>query len=552
MKMLVVDDMEVNRMILQHYLEPVADIDFAVNGIQAVQKFNRALEQSAFYDVIFLDLIMPEMDGTRTVVAMRKIEENKKIPQDKKAKILIVTSNPSRENVMKTYKFCQGYLLKPVTAPRLYQKLEEINVNCGVDHSKIEDFLEKYIRKRKRPIRTPDNLETEKKVEQAQEQQPAVKETDAGTPLPLPLLMLKDNRILVGIRKNDPVEESEISVLEYVEAEKYDGFQNVTAGKVFARLESPESGITVGCGIKLLTQKLTLKTSSGGKIIFNGGNVSLSETLALKGPVQGNIEFEGKIKIEGDVRSGSRIKSRGSVEISGKGESCSIESGDGGVSINRLDGKGKAFIICKEDFQASFLYESTVESGGSIKIEKESVGSILKARKAIRIGNAVGGECRAMELVEVKKAGSPKDVNTLLAAGYDFTLTDAIEKIKAEIQEKQNEISKLDGILGPYAETPQTALTLPEHKMEKILKMAAERNWEKYSTLPELQEKLAYLEKGLTASPDSTIIIRESINRGVTLMIGEKKSLIEENLKGSFTVVSGENPNIPDIKRQEK
>lgn len=553
MKMLVVDDMEVNRMILQHYLEPVADIDFAVNGIQAVQKFNRSLEQSAFYDAIFLDLMMPEMDGTRTVMAMRQIEENKKIPQDKRAKILIVTSNPSRENVMKTYKFCQGYLIKPVTAPKLYQKLEEININCGVDHTQIEDFLQKYIRKRKRSS-SGENAELEaKKAPQAEEKKvEPLAVSDSEIPPSLPVLTVKDGHILAIVEKTLKAEDAAEPEKEYVDAATFDGFQSVQPGKIFARLESSSTGIAAGEGVMLLAGKLALKASAGGKIVFDGTNVCLSELLEVKGPVSGNLDFEGRIKINGDIRSGARIRARGSIEVSGKGESCSLESSEGPISIQRLDGKGNAFVKCAGDFNASFLYESSVESGGSIVIEKESVSSVLKARRKIKAGNVVGGECRATDLIEIRRAGSPKDVNTLLSAGYDFTQLDAIEKTRAHLRHIEKEIDRLDGVLGPYAKNPLSALSLPENKMEKVFVIAGTRCFKKYSAFPECVEHLAEQEKALTVADDTSIVIDECINNGVTLMIGEKKILVEENLKGSFKIVSGANPDIPEIIKQEK
>jgi CheY-like chemotaxis protein len=91
LKVMVVDDNEVNTMILANMLELFnIHVDQANFGIQAVNMF-----QSAAYDIIFIDHIMPVMDGLQTTTAIRSISS-----KHQNTIIIALTSNVT--DVIKT------------------------------------------------------------------------------------------------------------------------------------------------------------------------------------------------------------------------------------------------------------------------------------------------------------------------------------------------------------------------------------------------------------------------------------------------------------------
>ncbi len=72
-RLLVVDDEEKIRIVIRKYAEFEGyEIEEASNGIDAVEK-----SKKKDYDLIILDIMMPELDGFSTC---RKIRENKDTP----------------------------------------------------------------------------------------------------------------------------------------------------------------------------------------------------------------------------------------------------------------------------------------------------------------------------------------------------------------------------------------------------------------------------------------------------------------------------------------
>ena len=75
MRVLIVEDDFVARRVLKEILSPYGECDIVVDGEEAVQAFRLAWEDEEPYDLICMDIMMPNVDGHESLKRIRLIEQ---------------------------------------------------------------------------------------------------------------------------------------------------------------------------------------------------------------------------------------------------------------------------------------------------------------------------------------------------------------------------------------------------------------------------------------------------------------------------------------------
>jgi two-component system, sensor histidine kinase and response regulator len=117
-RILLAEDVEINREIVQALLEPSKlEIDYAENGFEAVRLFSEAPEK---YDMIFMDVQMPEMDGYEATRRIRALN----MPKAKTIPIVAMTANVFREDIQKCIEEgMNSHVGKPLDFNEVMEKL---------------------------------------------------------------------------------------------------------------------------------------------------------------------------------------------------------------------------------------------------------------------------------------------------------------------------------------------------------------------------------------------------------------------------------------------
>ena len=117
-KVLIVEDIEINREIAAALLEPTKiKIDFAINGIDAVTKYNNS---KGDYDIILMDIHMPEMNGYDATTRIRSTDD----PKSREISILAMTADAFKEDIDKCKSVgMNDHISKPINEDILYRKI---------------------------------------------------------------------------------------------------------------------------------------------------------------------------------------------------------------------------------------------------------------------------------------------------------------------------------------------------------------------------------------------------------------------------------------------
>ncbi len=130
MRTLVVDDEIVSKKKMQKIMEAFSDCETAETGMSAISMFKESLEKGDPFDLITLDIIMPDMDGLRALKKIRGVEKKiltKKGSGQDRVKIMMVTSHSNKSLVLRCARAgCNNYIVKPFTKDKIMEKLKEL------------------------------------------------------------------------------------------------------------------------------------------------------------------------------------------------------------------------------------------------------------------------------------------------------------------------------------------------------------------------------------------------------------------------------------------
>lgn len=122
LKILIIDDNTTNRIILQKMVEGFGANSLTVSsGSEGLDALKKAREEGKLFDLVLLDMQMPEMDGEQTARAIFSD------PRKKTLSVVVLTSMGKRGDAKRLEELgCAGYLLKPIKQKMLFEALVTI------------------------------------------------------------------------------------------------------------------------------------------------------------------------------------------------------------------------------------------------------------------------------------------------------------------------------------------------------------------------------------------------------------------------------------------
>lgn len=130
MRVLVVDDELVSRKKMEKIMTAFGECVAVDSGQAALEAFIATIENGEFFDLITLDISMPQMDGTEVLYEMRRIEQERSIPKERQPKVVMVTAQNDKDTVITCIQAgCDSYIVKPFDKTIMAKKLEEFGIS---------------------------------------------------------------------------------------------------------------------------------------------------------------------------------------------------------------------------------------------------------------------------------------------------------------------------------------------------------------------------------------------------------------------------------------
>jgi uncharacterized protein len=229
----------------------------------------------------------------------------------------------------------------------------------------------------------------------------------------------------------------------------------------------------------------------------------------------GSIEFEGTLRVGGDVKAGMRIKVSGDVIVNGTVEAAHITAGGnvavrGGI-VGHLDSRpgsqslpeSTAHIISEGSVQALFMENARVEAGQSILINRSTRQCEMIARDEIvvgklgtRNGQIMGGKTQATLLIATGSLGASTGIKTYLQVGVDPYLEKQITEKEQQMKKKMDEVDNIIKLLAYFKQNPKKGEGGVAEKVEGTRKQLLAAIDLLTAELKVLRDKLELAEQG--------------------------------------------------------
>jgi two-component system, chemotaxis family, chemotaxis protein CheY len=124
MRILIVEDDFISRKLLTHFLASFGEVVAAEDGQKGLDLLMQGITTEHPFDLVTLDVMMPEIDGQEVLAKLRALESVTNAPR---AHVLMTTGLEDLQSVKEAYEnLCDAYLNKPVRKAVLYETLQKL------------------------------------------------------------------------------------------------------------------------------------------------------------------------------------------------------------------------------------------------------------------------------------------------------------------------------------------------------------------------------------------------------------------------------------------
>lgn len=267
----------------------------------------------------------------------------------------------------------------------------------------------------------------------------------------------------------------------------------------------------------------------------------------------GNIDFDGTLRVKGDITAGMTVRVSGDVVVAGTVEAAHIHAG-GSLTVNggiigmteaapgdSAAGPRTAQVQCEGSVKARFIEHAAISAGQQVAAEREIRHSRVLAGHSVMVGPpgsqqgvVTGGEVCALHGVRAGTLGSMAAVPTVVRVGLDPHAEARRADLKAARARLDEEKAKLEKVLMFLQMHPEKAAAgVGERARNTYAKTCAD--------LQDLDHQEAELERRMQPLQSATISAAKRYFGGVTLQVGIKvTTLLEDRPGGKACLEAGQ------------
>lgn len=305
----------------------------------------------------------------------------------------------------------------------------------------------------------------------------------------------------------------------------------------------PVNDITIEAGdnVEVLDQDgyLVFAAKMRGAPMLERNVLSVRDHLVIKGdltPEHGNIRFEGRISIGGNIPNGYRLETGADLHVRGVINEATLKvAGDLQVDSGFMGGLAEV----GGDLSAKYIDNARLRVGGNIRVANEIIGARIDCLGHIEAPRAVmrGGLVRALRGITLNVIGSDsRELRTDLVAGEDIRLIEAELDILPQLQSLLEEQQTLNKKAHQRVPTKDRVRHLTDSQRSEVRQLL-QRLSEISKQINTLNEELNAVRERAEAEADAFVQVNKCVHAGSRLAIASSSSEVTREITGPAHLV---------------
>ncbi len=460
------------------------------------------------YDVALLSRTLREASGQEQRIAdpvnmteelLQKIQSGQSVDNNQDEEYARVIVDVSRDKMTATIKYDTKDGSRLPTFDMVMEALVEKGVRYGIDEEAIKvgvESLAPFVAATGTPSIPGENAYIDRKFDLGVKGRPVVEDYDRVDYKNLNLFVLAKANDTLAIR---------------IPQTKGTPGKNVY-GEVIVAQNGRPIPMPEGKNTKVLGEHQLIATING-QIVDTGNKISIDPRLVIKGAVgvgTGDIEFDGSVQINGDVKQGFVVKATGDIEIKGSINGAEV-TGRSVIVSGGVTGANRGKVKAEQDVRAAFAENAVIEAGRDIYIADVALHSTLRAGKKIVVegkhGQITGGLTVSGEEVTAKVIGNAAYVITRVSVGVDPNLQKEYHEVCKNYKEGKKRLLHITQTLNTLSKIDISSL--PQERIDQInaltrsqFPIAGQLKRDEQKIL-ELEQKLGEMKNGKVRADDT-------------------------------------------------
>jgi len=129
LKILIVEDIAIARKVMIQMLSDLGTCTPAEDGVEALTKYREAFDAKEPFDLICLDIMLPQVSGIDVLKKIREFEGNQNIEKNNQVKIVMVTALNDQNMVIEAARAgCDSYIKKPLNKQKIVEEITRLGL----------------------------------------------------------------------------------------------------------------------------------------------------------------------------------------------------------------------------------------------------------------------------------------------------------------------------------------------------------------------------------------------------------------------------------------